>query len=263
VTDGPSLPPPRYAHTLHVEAPQPKPFSFLLGVALLAFAVPAGLVFAFLRVVAEPAVPAAATALEAPPVEPVAPSSAPAESEPALAADAVDAVDAASPLDAGLVVVAAALVDASPAVLAPIVAPVVASPPPPAPPPPVIMTYELGMGILHSCRSEAGKVFEGYQDCGSAGELDRYLSKVVGQRVGACTEGAPTSSVTVRTHVDFASFSGSIDVVDGKMIPVPSPWATCLSSHFALENLPKIRHLHPRYTLTYRVIPHPLGAGTR
>ena len=63
MTEGPSLPPPRYAHTLHVEAPQPKPFAFLLGVALLAFAVPAGLVFAFLRVVADP--PAIATA-EAP-----------------------------------------------------------------------------------------------------------------------------------------------------------------------------------------------------
>ena len=261
MTDGPSLPPPRYAHTLHVEAPQPKPFSFLLGVALLAFAVPAGLVFAFLRVVAEPAVPAAATALEAPPVEPVASPSAPGESEPAPVADAAEAVDAASPLDAGLVVVEAAPVDAAPVALAPVVAPVVVPPPPP--PPPVIMTYELGMGILHSCRSDAGKFFEGYQDCGSAGELDRYLSKVVGQRVGACTEGAPTSSVTVRTLVDFANSSGSIDVVDGKMIPVPSPWATCLSSHFALENLPKIRHLHPRYTLTYRVIPHPLGAGTR
>lgn len=256
MTDGPSLPPPRYAHTLHVEAPQPKPFAFLLGVALLAFAVPAGLVFAFLRVVAEPPAPVPVVIEPAP-----APAAEPSDPAPAVAdaADASDAFDASvaeasSPSDAAArdasfdaaptlaVVSDASVVDAAPA------------------PPSVPMTYELGMGILHSCRNEAGKYFEGFQDCGSAGELDRYLSRVVGQEIVACTESAPTTPVTVRTSVNFVALTGSIDVVDWKMTPVPSPFASCLASHFVLENLAKIRHQHPKYTLTYRIIPHPLGA---
>jgi hypothetical protein len=258
VTDGPSLPPPRYAHTLHVEAPQPKPFAFLLGVALLAFAVPAGLVFAFLRVVAEPPAPVPVVIEPAP-----APAAEPSEPAPALALveapDASDAFDASvaeasSPADAAArdasfdaapivaLVSDASVIDAAPAA------------------PSVPMTYELGMGILHSCRNEAGKYFEGFQDCGSAGELDRYLSRVVGQEIVACAESAPTTPVTVRTSVNFGALTGTIDVVDWKMTPVPSPFASCLASHFVLENLAKIRHQHPKYTLTYRIIPHPLGA---
>jgi len=256
VTDGPSLPPPRYAHTLHVEAPQPKPFAFLLGVALLAFAVPAGLVFAFLRVVAEPPAPVPVVIEPAP-----APAAEPSDPAPAVAdaPDASDAFDASvaeasSPADAAArdasfdaapivaLVSDASVIDAAPAA------------------PSVPMTYELGMGILHSCRNEAGKYFEGFQDCGSAGELDRYLSRVVGQEIVACTESAPTTPVTVRTSVNFVALTGSIDVVDWKMTPVPSPFASCLASHFVLENLAKIRHQHPKYTLTYRITPHPLGA---
>ena len=250
MTDGPSLPPPRYAHTLHVEAPQPKPFAFLLGIALLAFAVPAGLVFAFLRVVAEPPAPVPVV------IEP-APAAAPEPVEPTPATTVVDASDddASVPIDAARL--DAAPVDAPATALAVVVdaAPADAAPASP----PVPMTYELGMGILHSCRNEAGKYFEGFQDCGSAGELDRYLSRVVGQEIVACTESAPTTPVTVRTTVDFRALSGAIDIVDWKMTPVPSPFASCLASHFVLENLAKIRHQHPKYTLTYRVIPHPLA----
>ena len=252
MTEGPSIPPPRYAHTLHVEAPQPKPFAFLLGVALLAFAVPAALVFAFLRVVAEPPAlvvaeaPAAAgeaarepgreeaqeRAVEPPPVVPV-----------ALVEDASHALDAAS--------TTAAALDAAPIALDAGVASAA-----PAPPVPVPMTFELGMGILHSCRNTAGKYLEGYQECGSAGELDRYLVKVIGQDLVACESGAPTSPMTLRVSVDYSALAGTIEVVDAKLMPVPGPWATCLGSHFVLENLSKIRHNNPKYTLTYRVTPH-------
>lgn len=250
MTEGPSIPPPRYAHTLHVEAPQPKPFAFLLGVALLAFAVPAALVFAFLRVVAEPPAvavaeaPAAAgetarepgreeaqeRAVEPPPVVPV-----------ALAEDASTALDAAA--------ATADALDAAPIALDAGVASE-------APAPPVPVTFELGMGILHSCRNTAGKYLEGYQECGSAGELDRYLVKVIGQDLVACEQGAPSAPVTLRVSVDYGALAGTIEVVDAKLMPMPGPWATCLASHFVLENLAKIRHNNPKYTLTYRVTPH-------
>lgn len=248
MTEGPSLPPPRYAHTLHVEAPQPKPFAFLLGVALLAFAVPAALVFAFLRVVADPPALAVAEA-PAPPVEK-------AQTEPQeRALEPPPAVPVALAEDAAVAEDAALAVDASATAAAPVdVAPIV-TPAPPAPPSTPI-TFELGMGILHSCRNTAGKYLEGYQECGSAGELDRYLVKVIGQDLVACEQGAPTVPVTLRVNVDYGALAGTVEVVDAKMMPVPGPWATCLSSHFVLENLAKIRHNNPKYTLTYRVIPH-------
>jgi hypothetical protein len=248
VTEGPSLPPPRYAHTLHVEAPQPKPFAFLLGVALLAFAVPAALVFAFLRVVADP--PALAVA-EAP-----APPAEKAQTEPQeRALEPPPAVPVALAEDAAVTEDAALAVDASATAAAPVDAAPLVAPAPPAPPSPPI-TFELGMGILHSCRNTAGKYLEGYQECGSAGELDRYLVKVIGQDLVACEQGAPTVPVNLRVNVDYGALAGTIEVVDAKMMPVPGPWASCLSSHFTLENLAKIRHNNPKYTLTYRVIPH-------
>jgi hypothetical protein len=252
VTEGPSLPPPRYAHTLHVEAPQPKPFAFLLGVALLAFAVPAGLVFAFLRVVADPPAlaPAEAPAAPAPSAERPRDEAHEGTAEPPPAIPVPLAEDAAAPADAAAAIdasdagsmLAATAVDAAPSIV----------PPPPALP----VTFELGMGILHSCRNTAGKYLEGYQECGSAGELDRYLVKVIGQDLVACEQGAPTVPVNLRVNVDYGALAGTIEVVDAKMMPVPGPWASCLSSHFTLENLAKIRHNNPKYTLTYRVIPH-------
>lgn len=248
MTEGPSLPPPRYAHTLHVEAPQPKPFAFLLGVALLAFAVPAALVFAFLRVVADPPALAVAEA-PAPPVEK-------AQTEPQeRALEPPPAVPVALAEDAAVAEDAALAVDASATAAAPVDAAPIVTPAPPAPPSTPI-TFELGMGILHSCRNTAGKYLEGYQECGSAGELDRYLVKVIGQDLVACEQGAPTVPVTLRVNVDYGALAGTVEVVDAKMMPVPGPWATCLSSHFVLENLAKIRHNNPKYTLTYRVIPH-------
>ncbi len=257
MTEGPSLPPPRYAHTLHVEAPQPKPFVFLLGVALLAFAVPATLVFAFLRVVADPPALSVAEvssgqgdrprdqaqeqAAEPPPVLPI-----PMTDDAATLLDAAkvdDTFDAAATTAGGGVDAMVAPGSAA----TPAAAPAAMSTP---------ITFELGMGILHSCRNTAGKYLEGYQECGSAGELDRYLVKVIGQDLVACEQGAPTVPLTLRLTVDYGALAGTIEVVDAKMIPVPGPWAACLSSHFVLENLAKIRHNNPKYTLTYRVIPH-------
>ena len=257
-----SLPAPRYAHTLHVEAPQPRPFAFLLGISLLAFAVPAALVFAFLRVVAEPAPAAQGPTSHAAPVDSPGPAVLASAQESLQKSNDLEIVpdpqsapatletDASVTPDAGGFSGAAA--PASPASPASPATPAVAHVEPP-------LTYELGMGILHSCKTAAGKVLQGYQDCGSAGELDRYLSRAIAQEIAVCSVGAPRAAVTLRASVDYVALGGAIEVVDGKMMPVPSPWATCLASHFVLENLAKIRHIHPKYTLTYRVIPQPSG----
>lgn len=265
MTEGPSLPPPRYSHTLHVEAPQPKPFAFLLGVALLAFAVPAGLVFAFLRFVADAPPPAGAevaspNAQEPPPVAEVPPPA------PMAVVFEIDAGSDAASADAASSAVAAEIdagslapADAAPAPFAAQAA-APTPPPPSAPAPSAPVTWEMGMGILHSCRDTSGKYLDGYKECGTAGELDHYLAKVIAQDLVACDKDVPTTTVTVRANIDFGSNSGTLDVVDAKLMQLTSPWSACLGQKFLLEGLAKIRHAHPKYTLTYRVTPHLPGA---
>jgi len=249
VTEGPSLPPPRYAHTLHVEAPQPKPFAFLLGIALLAFAVPAGLVFAFLRLVsdapplpAEPA-PEPVNVAEAPSPEP-APTSVVFELDAGGAGGAVDAAVVASAVPASTEPVDVT----APAPAAPIAAP-------------IPVTWEMGGGILHSCRDAAGKYLDGFKQCGTASELDHYLQRIVSVDLQACDRDVPTGPVTLRANVDFVAGTGAIEVVDGKNQQVTGPWSTCLTAKFGVADLAKVRHTHPKYTLTYRVTPHLADEG--
>jgi hypothetical protein len=269
VTEGPSLPPPRYSHTLHVEAPQPKPFAFLLGVALLAFAVPAGLVFAFLRFVSDAPPPPAEPAPEPPKVE-EAPPRDEARASVVFELDAGSAVDAAPAAEATVASSAApgsveavdgAVSSATTAVLPPAapVAPAAPAAPVAAPASPVPVTWEMGGGILHSCRDAAGKYLDGFRQCGTASDLDHYLQRVISLDLQACDRDVPTAAVTVRANVDFVAGTGTIDAIDGKNQQVTGPWSACLATKFGLADLAKIRHTHPKYTLTYRVIAR-LGA---
>jgi hypothetical protein len=222
----------------------------LLGVALLAFAVPAGLVFAFLRFVADAPPPAGAevatpNAQEPPKVAEVPPPA------PMAVVFEIDAGSDAAPADAASSAVASEIdagalapADAAPA---PFAAQAAAPTPAPAaaPAPSAPVTWEMGMGILHSCRDTSGKYLDGYKECGTAGELDHYLAKVIAQDLVACDKDVPTTTVTV---------------VDAKLMQLTSPWSACLGQKFLLEGLAKIRHAHPKYTLTYRVTPHLPGA---
>jgi hypothetical protein len=219
----------------------------LLGVSLLAFAVPAGLVFAFLRFVADaPPEGEALASTQEPPTVVEAPPPAPMAVVFEVEAGASDAAPAAVAIDAGAGEADAAPVAASVSPPAPVEMPVSVVP----------VTWEMGMGILHSCRDTAGKHLEGYKECGTAGELDHYLAKVIAQDLVACDKDVPTSTVTVRANIDFGANTGTLDVVDARLMQLTSPWSACLGQKFLLEGLGKIRHTHPKYTLTYRVTPH-------